>query len=91
MRGDYRLSEKLTVSGTAYKQVDLFRLDHQNPSTRHFDYQGIIMGVNYQLGDNFFIHGEVEFSNGYNRLYNTPHFYQNQFRRDPFQSTPFKP
>lgn len=88
VRGEYRLTDKLSISGTAYKQVDLFRLNAANQPNAEFDYQGVIMGVDYQLGENFFIHGEVEFSNGYNRFQSQNPF-MHTTHNDPFRQSTF--
>ena len=87
--GDYRLTDKLVVSGTAYKQVDLFRLNPSSQPSMNYDYHGIIMGVDYQLGEHFFIHGEVEFSNGYNSFGGQSPFMHNQFNNS-FRNSSFQ-
>ncbi|MCB2220798.1 MAG: hypothetical protein KQI35_10415 [Bacteroidetes bacterium] len=88
VKGNYLLTENLMVSGTAFKQVDPFRMNHQGVPGPSLDYQGIIMGLDYKIGENFFIHGEVEFSNGagYRGMspLNSGFNHSNPFMRNPF-------
>jgi hypothetical protein len=80
------LNERLKVSGTVYKHFDLFSNPDPNYMGFDNDYKGIIMGIDYKLGENAFIRGEIEISDGY-RPYGYP--YSNPaFRADPF-SNPF--
>ncbi len=86
VKGAYQLNDRLIVSGTVYKHFNLF--SNPDPAYGGFenDYKGIIMGVDYKLGENVFIRGEIEISDGY-RPYGYP--YSNPgFRADPF-SSPF--
>jgi hypothetical protein len=88
VRGDYLLTENLMISGTAFKQVEPFRMNQQMVPHPSLDYQGIIMGVDYKIGEHFYIHGEVEFSNGsgYRGMspLNSGFNHANPFQRHPF-------
>lgn len=70
VEGAYRLTENLTVSGVAYKEVNLFRPTNPGMPGNNFDSHGFIMGVDYKIGNNVFIRGQVEVSNG-----NSPYRY----------------
>jgi len=64
IEGAYRLNEKVTVTGAVYKEINLF--NNSLPSAQGFNYdcKGMIMGVDYKLGENVFIRGQIEVSNG---------------------------
>lgn len=88
--GDYKLNEKLTLSGTAYKQVNLFNFENQPGYSN--DLKGVIMGVDYKIGENTWIRGQVEFSNGYRNSGAFPGmnlFPQNHFNSGFYPDNPF--
>jgi len=64
-KGSYQMNDRLIISGTVYKEVNLFK--NQDPVYNGFDtdVKGIIMGVDYKLGENVFIRGQIEVSDGY--------------------------
>lgn len=70
VEGVYQVNSRLTVSGAAYKEFDLLNSPSQNDPRYNFDSKGFIMGVDYKIGDNVFIHGSIEVSDGptYNRM-----------------------
>ncbi|RLD61297.1 MAG: hypothetical protein DRJ05_02955 [Bacteroidetes bacterium] len=84
-KGAYQVSENLRITGAVYKEVNVFNSQLQNYPGANFDYEGVIMGVDYQIGKNMFIHGEVEFSNGAN----PSRFHPNQFPSNGFAPSPF--
>lgn len=84
-KGAYQLSENLRVTGAVYKEVNVFNNNSRNYPGANFDYQGVIMGVDYKVGKNMFIHGVVEFSNGSH----PNRFYQDPFHNRGFQPSPF--
>jgi hypothetical protein len=61
--GSYQLNKRLMISGTVYKEFSMF--SHEPTSTRNYsdEYQGMIMGVDYKVGKNIFIQGQIEISN----------------------------
>lgn len=70
--GNYIVSNKLTVSGSAYKQI----VDVKNPnsslkSSTSFDYQGLSIGFNYKLTENISFDAHIHFNSpsNYNSLY----------------------
>lgn len=83
--GSYRMTEKLTISGTGYKTFLLNPPDPANEnSPDYFDNsnQGFILNMNYKVSDNFRINASFQFhqQNGspYNYMYPgsniSPHF-----------------
>jgi hypothetical protein len=70
VKGAYRLNENITLTGAAYKEFNAFNAPQPNVPGGNYNYEGFIMGVDYQLGENVFIRGQVEFSNG-----NSPYRY----------------
>jgi hypothetical protein len=68
MEGAYRINDNLTFTGAAYHQIDTFK----NPAGFNNNLKGIIMGVDYKIGENAWIRGQVEFSNGYRGFGNYP-------------------
>lgn len=62
--GSYKLSERVTLSGTGFKEINSFSHEHANPFFQPSNYKGLMMGVDWKLGENFFIQGQIEISNG---------------------------
>lgn len=87
VEGSYQVNSRLTVSGAAYKEFDLSRAPSPTDNRYNFDSKGFIMGVDYQIGKNIFIHGSIEVSDGpsYNRM--NPFSYPGRgFGSSPFRS-----
>lgn len=61
--GAYKLTDRLIISGTVYKEINAFNQNPTGSKTNSNDYQGMIMGVDYKIGENFFIQGQIEISN----------------------------
>ncbi|MDP1621619.1 MAG: hypothetical protein Q8M08_04680 [Bacteroidales bacterium] len=86
INGQYIVNERITISGTAYKQVP-FSKDPlpYNPfspvSSRQA--QGINFEVGYKVGDHMFIQAGFRYSEGNNPYYADP------FNRNVFQNYPF--
>ncbi len=85
VKGAYQVSENLRITGAVYKEMNVFNSQPQNYPGANFDYEGVIMGVDYRVGKNMFIHGEIEFSNGSNPY----RFNQNPFPTNHFDPSPF--
>lgn len=71
VEGVYQVNDRLTVSGAAYKEFNLFNPPSSPLDDKYnFDSKGFIMGVDYRIGKNVFIHGSIEVSDGpgYNRM-----------------------
>jgi len=70
VEGVYQVNSRLTVSGAAYKEFNLMNSPATVDNRYNFDSKGFIMGVDYRIGENVFIHGSIEISDGpgYNRM-----------------------
>ncbi len=77
VEGAYKLNDRLRVTGAVYKEFNIFHEPSPMPYGNDYDYEGIIMGVDYKIGENAFIRGQIEISNG-----------RNPYSRYPF-SDPF--
>lgn len=87
--GAYQLSERLVVSGTVYKEFNMF--DQQSSLSKNYsgDYQGVIMGVDYKIGKNVFIQGQIEISNNpYHRQSYPNSYFGNGFGNSSFGRYP---
>lgn len=86
VEGVYQVNDRLTVSGAAYKEFNLMNSSSTIDNRYDFDSKGFIMGVDYRIGDNVFIHGSIEVSDGptYNRMnpFSSP---SRGFGSSPFQ------
>ena len=83
--GAYRLTDNLTVTGTAYREINPFGRMPQASGMAPPEARGLIMGVDYRIGDHIFIRGEVEVREGYRPFHYDP--FMNPARRgmnDPF-------
>jgi hypothetical protein len=60
--GSYNLNERLTLSGTVYKEFSLLNHESSVSQQNNFDYKGFIMGVDYKVGKNMYFRGEIEIS-----------------------------
>jgi len=71
--GTYKLNERLMISGTVYKSFNTFNGKSSNPASKIYDYQGVIMGIDYKVGRNIFIQGQIEFSDSPYSRYSYPY------------------
>ncbi len=84
LSGQYLVNERLTISGTAYKQFNLFGNIPGYKSFGNNDAQGIYMNVKYTILENVHLEAGFGYSRGYNpfnSLYNDPF---NRSFGDPF-------
>lgn len=82
--GAYKLTDRLTLTGAAYKEINLLQSEIPSSPALNYDYQGVIMGAEFQISDNVFIKGEIEISNGYNPYRHSPYsFPSNNFNPSP--------
>lgn len=89
VEGAYRLTENLTVTGAAYKEVNLFNQTNSGYPASQYESRGFIMGVDYQVSDHVFIRGQVEVSNGQGPYHYAPFMNPARSRfNDPFFSHP---
>jgi hypothetical protein len=62
--GSYKLSERVSISGTGFKEISSFSTVQASSFFQPSNYKGLMMGVDWKLGENFFIQGQIEISNG---------------------------
>ena len=84
VEGAYQLTDNLTVTGAVYKEFNMFNKPPAGINYGDYDYEGVIMGVDYKIGDNVFIRGQVEFSNGRSPYHRSSGFGHQGFM-DPFR------
>jgi hypothetical protein len=87
VEGAYQVNNRLTISGAAYKEINLINTPSPSIDAYNFDSKGFIMGVDYRIGENIFIHGQIEVSDG-------PGYYRANPFSSPasgFGSSPFHP
>jgi len=82
VEGAYQLNQNITLTGTLVKEVNMYRDPFQNKHGGNQEYQGMILGMDYKVGENSFIRGQIEFSRGgHSRSYNP--FFQPGFNTNP--------
>lgn len=77
-RGDYLVTDRLIVSGSAYKifnNYNTLNTDFNN-NKNSFDNYGVSMGMEYKIGEHMIIGAQINVSDGYDNPYNP--FYQSQ-------------
>ncbi len=74
LEGAYRLNEKVTITGAVYKEINLLNVPDPAAREFNFDRKGFIFGIDYKLGENVFIRGQINVSNGVNPYYTQPYF-----------------
>ena len=77
--GQYQLNERLTLTGTAYKTLDLMNERAWNSPFYKNNPQGIHLNIGYRIND--YMHIDAGF--GYSKGYNPYNVY------DPFDTSPF--
>ncbi len=70
--GDYKVNDKLTLSGNVYKEFSTFNNPNQLQKGYNYNVQGMSMGVDYKVGKNAFIHGQIQISNDRNPYFSHP-------------------
>lgn len=68
--GTYRVNDKLTFSGSAFKTINPAFNTRLNPDNIQMEAQGVGFGVGYQLGENTYIGAEIRYQQGNSNLYN---------------------
>lgn len=84
LSGQYILSDRLTIEGTAYKQFSILSDFPGSKAYNNNDLQGMYMNVKYKVRDNFQIEAGFGYSRGYNPFNN---YYSDPFNHsftDPF-------
>lgn len=86
--GSYQLTQNIVLSGTAFREIrPFYNQDFRSPVIDN-DYKGVIMGVDYKVGENMFIRGQVEISNGMAPYHYHPFGRSQIFETDPFHAFP---
>ena len=79
LSGQYLLNDKVTITGSAYKQFNVFGKAPGYSSFGNNDAHGIYLDVHYKITDHISIEGSFGYSQG-NSLYD-------YYRHDPFNRT----
>lgn len=79
--GQYLLSQRVTVSGTLFKEFNIFNNPHGNQQMQNNTPQGAYMKVNYKINDVMQIEAGFGYSRGINPYYNS-------FSGSPFYNPP---
>jgi len=75
--GIYRMNEKLTISGTAYKTINPALGIRMENDLNSINYQGVSVGFGYKVNDNFRIGAQISVQQG------NGSFYQQGLLTDP--------
>lgn len=88
--GSYRVNDKLTVTGSAFKTINPSFNARLNPNQLQMEAQGVSFGVGYQLSENTHIGAEIRMQQGNSNFlspYSDP--YNSPFNRGNFGNSPF--
>jgi len=80
--GSYKVNDKLTLSGSAFKTINPAFNARLNPENIRMEAQGMSFGIGYQVGENVHIGAEIRMQQGSGNLYSP---YGNSFG-SPYQS-----
>ena len=80
--GSYKVNDKLTLSGSAFKTINPAFNARLNPDNIRMEAQGMSFGIGYQVGENVHIGAEIRMQQGGGNLYSP---YGNSFG-SPYQS-----
>jgi len=61
--GEYLINERVSIFGTAVKDLNTPQYRPMHPLAQDLDYQSLSVGVNYRLSDNVHFGAEVRFNN----------------------------
>lgn len=75
VQGDYILSNRVMLSGAAYKYFSPYSLNTSDPRLRNPEGEGFMFNINYHPTDNFQINASFEYGNGPGYRSGSP-FYQ---------------
>lgn len=71
--GSYNVSDKLRISGAAYKTVNPALNSRLNPQAINAEAQGVSVGVGYQLNDNSYIGAQISVQQSNSTIYTSPY------------------
>ena len=90
INGQYALTDRLTLSGSAFKQFPISGNPlPYNPFTpiNSRGAQGVDLNIGYKIGEHMFIQAGFRYTDGVNPAYGSP-FGNSYYSRDPFGSVP---
>ena len=64
LMGAYRMNRNVTIAGTVYKEFNMFNYSRNIHGNSNFETKGMILGVDYRVGRNAYIRGQIEISDG---------------------------
>lgn len=67
--GAYRVNDKLTVTGSAFKTINPAFHHRLNPNQLQMEAQGVSVGFGYQLNENIHFGGEIRMQQGNTNFY----------------------
>ncbi len=62
--GTYLITNRLTLSGIAYKQINATYYSLQDPAPLNYSFQGVSMGLDFKILENLTIGAQVNFHSG---------------------------
>lgn len=68
--GLYRVNNKLTISGSAFKTINPAFNARMNPNSLQMEAQGASIGIGYQVNENMYIGAEIRMQQGNSNFYN---------------------
>lgn len=68
--GLYRVNDKLTFTGSAFKTVNPALNTRLNPSAIQMEAQGFSVGVGYKVGENTYIGAEIRYQENNSNIFN---------------------
>lgn len=68
--GIYKVNERLSFSGSAYKTINPAFNARLNPQSLQMDAQGVSFGIGYQVSENMHIGAEIRMQQGNSNFYN---------------------
>ncbi|NTW25555.1 MAG: hypothetical protein HGA37_12730 [Lentimicrobium sp.] len=80
--GSFKVNDKLTLSGSAYKTINPAFNARLNPQSLQMEAQGMSFGIGYKVSENVHIGAEIRMQQGNGNLYSP---YGNSFG-NPYQS-----
>jgi hypothetical protein len=83
-QGQYSVNSRLTVSGSAYKQVNS-TVHSMNPKALDYGMQGVSVGFDYKITEGIHVGAQINFQN------NTNPYYNPYYRYSPYGMYPMTP
>ncbi len=71
--GEYLINEKVSVFGTAIKDLNSPQFRPMHPLAQDFNYRSLSVGMNYRLSNNIHLGAEIRFNNQSGSWFNDPY------------------